>query len=205
MREIERIEFTRMRYVIRSTMPMLFFALLLLPASAARAQVGAYQRDEAVAVRLISGVEGTGARAAIPLGLQIRLAPGWHTYWRSPGEAGFPPRLKWQGSDNLKTATLLYPAPKRYAAYGIETIGYEGDVVLPIGAAVQKPGEALDLHAALDLLVCSNICVPKHFTLALDVPKGPATPSAAAALIDHYRALIPGTAVQSGLSITGLS
>ncbi len=53
--------------------------------------------DNHAAARLITATEATGSASAIEAGLEIRLAPGWHTYWRSPGDAGIPPSIDWAG------------------------------------------------------------------------------------------------------------
>jgi suppressor for copper-sensitivity B len=47
--------------------------------------------DNHATARLITATEATGSASAIEAGLEIRLAPGWHTYWRAPGDAGIPP------------------------------------------------------------------------------------------------------------------
>ncbi len=158
---------------------------------------------------LISGVAATGDLKTIPLGLEVKLAADWHTYWRSPGMAGLPPQIDWQSSlseaSNLKSATLLYPAPRRYTAYGLETIGYRDLVVFPIDAELRTPGKPLKINALLDLLVCSDICVPKHFILKLDLQAGPAKPSADAALIEQFRAQVPKDAAQSGIEIKNIA
>src|SRR3546814_17092667 len=47
------------------------------------------------------------------IGLRVRLAPGWKFYWRTPGEGGVPPQFDWTGSQNLKAAQMVWPAPHR--------------------------------------------------------------------------------------------
>ena len=167
------------------------------------------QTDNAAAVFLVAGVDGVGQLATVPLALDIKLASGWHTYWRSPGEAGLPPVVDWSKSltddNNLKSATLLYPAPKRYTAFGLETIGYRDHILLPIDAELRTPGKPLNIDANLDLLVCSQICVPKHYILKLTVPAGDARESAEAPLIKQFRDQIPGDAEKSGLNITNVT
>ena len=61
--------------------------------------------DDNVQVRLISGVSAVGKDGALPIGLQFRLAEGWKVYWRSAGDAGFPPSIVWDGSRNFGAAT----------------------------------------------------------------------------------------------------
>ncbi len=143
------------------------------------------------AVRLVSAVTGTGDAQHLTLGLQFALAPGWKIYWRSPGDAGYPPRIDWTGSTNLATAELSWPQPQRFTVLGFETIGYAGDVVLPIAIGLARPGEALTIAALVEYLTCDEICVPYTARLTLALPAGPALPSPHAALIGSHAARIP--------------
>ena len=69
-------------------------------------------------VRLIAAAPVVGEAATLGLGLEFRLMPHWKIYWRSPGDAGFPPRLDWKGSTNLAEAQLSWPAPQRFSVSG---------------------------------------------------------------------------------------
>ena len=190
---------------MKRRLALLLLTLWLMPHMACAA-TGDWQRDSDVGVRLIAGVDGVGTDQTVPLGLEVQLSPGWHSYWRSPGPAGLPPALDWHNGDdgNLKSAALLYPAPTRTTAYGLETIGYEDHVVFPIEATLRKPGQPLSIEATLDLLVCSAICVPKNFTLKLTIPAGPAKESTEAPLIKAAHEHVPGSAAQSGLVIKSI-
>ncbi len=143
-------------------------------------------------VRLIAAVGAVGEDDSISLGLEFHMEPGWKTYWRSPGDAGLPPQVDWSGSANLAAAELFWPAPRRYSAYGLETVGYEKTVVLPVTAWLETPGRALALNARVDYLVCKEICIPRRADLTLDLASGIAASTPFAAVIDHYRALVPG-------------
>jgi len=147
----------------------LLVLLCLLPAPVWAAS-SPWQHSDEMAVRLISATEGTGGQAALLLGLDIQLAEGWHTYWRSPGDAGLPPSIDWEDSENLAKLDILYPAPIRYSAMGMDTVGYRGRLVLPLRATLAKQGEPLRLVGALDILLCKDICLPKHFPLVLELP-----------------------------------
>lgn len=181
---------------------MAAFALLLwgAPASAATAASNWSQTDQ-TAVRLIAAATATGDAESLRLGLQFKLSPGWKIYWRSPGDAGLPPQLDWQGSRNLAAATIRWPAPERFELFGFETFGYGDEVVLPLEARPARRGEAASLHLALDYLVCEKICIPYQAALALDLPAGPATPSEYAHLIDRFVARVPGDGARAGLAI----
>ena len=168
------------------------------------AAAGDWGRAEAVSARLVAAVAATGDGTTVPLGLEIRLKPGWKTYWRFPGDAGLAPQLDWSGSGNLAGAALAWPAPVRFSQFGLETFGYEDEVVLPITARRTDRRQPLEARAAVDLLVCHDICVPAHFDLSLTVPLGPATPAAEAALIGRYVQRVPGDGTAAGLALVAV-
>src|SRR5215470_9127541 len=157
--------------------------------------------------RLIAADASVGSGEAVWLGLQFELAPHWKIYWRSPGDAGYPPHLDWSGSENLAGVAVAWPAPERFTVLGFETMGYENAVVLPITARLTKPGEPLHLRAALQYLTCEIVCIPYETTLALDLPAGsaPADATGFGALIARYRAKVPGDGTNSGLRLEGAS
>jgi len=193
---------------MKYTIFLIFIVFLVIPSSA-HALSSEWQQDDAVAVRLISGVNGVGQETTIPLAVDVKLSSDWHTYWRSPGEAGLPPQLDWQKSlnddANLKSARLLYPAPHRYSAFGLETIGYRDHVVFPVLAELRLPGHDLHSDVTIQLLVCSSVCVPKTFNFSLLVPTGPATESAEAPLLKQFRDQVPADGDKSGLLIASLT
>jgi len=156
-------------------------------------------------VRLIAASPSVGTDEQVWLGLQFELAPHWKIYWRSPGDAGYPPHLDWAGAQNLAGAAIAWPAPKRFPVLGLETMGYEDAVVLPISARLARPGEPLRLRAALQYLTCEIVCIPYETTLALDLPAGPAPDGATGfgALIARYRAKVPGDGTAAGLRLEG--
>jgi suppressor for copper-sensitivity B len=158
-------------------------------------------RTDQTQVRLLSAATATGDAAALRLGLQFKLEPGWKIYWRSPGDAGLPPKADWTGSRNLGAVTVDWPAPERFELFDLDTFGYGDEVVLPIDAQVEQRGAPVALRMALDYLVCEKICIPYQAALKLDLPAGPASPSEYAHLIDRYMARVPGDGRGAGLAI----
>ena len=187
--------------------PVLLLLALLLPAQAF-ALSSDWVAEDVASARLVSDSDTVGTGAQIGLGLEVRLANGWHSYWRSPGAAGVPPQLEWVHSasedDNVKSVTLLYPAPRRYTAYGLETVGYRDHVLFPIDVVLAKAGMPLNAELSLDLLVCSSICVPKHFDLKLALPAGASKPSAEAPLLRAARDQLPTDPDNAGLLLRGV-
>src|SRR5438552_1656004 len=83
-------------------------------AAAAEEAASAWVRNEHAALRLIAAATATGNADTIQVGLQFELRPGWKTYWRSPGDAGFPPRGDWSRSSNVADVSVAWPAPERF-------------------------------------------------------------------------------------------
>ncbi|WP_306114975.1 MULTISPECIES: protein-disulfide reductase DsbD [unclassified Roseovarius] len=180
----------------------LIFGLFLQPPSfATAAESDAYQSSTLTA-RLITVEEGvrTDART-ISAGLSITLEEGWKTYWRSPGEVGLPPEVDLNASSNLAAAELLWPAPTRFRAFGIENFGYAGELTYPIRLTIDNPGEALDLKAEVSLLVCSNVCIPENFELTLSLPPGTGVDQTSAAEIALWAERVPVDGDASDVSL----
>jgi DsbC/DsbD-like thiol-disulfide interchange protein len=121
-------------------------------------------------------------------GLDITLDKGWKTYWRVPGDAGVPPQFDWSRSHNVKSVTVLWPAPTRFTDEGGESIGYKNRVVFPMDVVADDPAQPIDL--ALDALlgVCEKICIPVKLEMSL-VQSEPAP--ADASLIAAFAARVP--------------
>lgn len=177
--------------------------LVVWGGGARAAQPGAsdWVENEAGKVRLVAAATATGKAAMARLGLHFQLQPGWKIYWRTPGDAGYPPKIDWTGSKNLGDVTVLWPAPKRFVLAGLQNHGYAGEVVLPLDVALPQPGKAATAKASLDYLACAQICVPMQASLSLTLPHGPAQPSDFAHLISRFAALVPGPADRHGLSV----
>ncbi|NDE91367.1 MAG: hypothetical protein EB059_09590, partial [Alphaproteobacteria bacterium] len=178
------------------------FAFLVLLGLPLHAQIGEWQHHDAGTMRLIASTKATDD-GALTAALHLKLNPGWHTYWRSPGDAGLAPTPDWKDSVNLDKAELQFPYPHRYNEQGLTTNGYEGEIVFPLKITKKDPAAALDLKAKLTLLVCSDICVPADFNLGLSVPAGFASVDGdeATVLIKTYLAKVPKQDDGQGLSL----
>ncbi|MGB3246461.1 MAG: protein-disulfide reductase DsbD domain-containing protein [Sulfitobacter sp.] len=131
--------------------------------------------------------------------IRIKLAPGWKTYWRSPGDAGIPPHFDWSGSTNLRGVGITWPAPKVYPQNGMQTIGYKDELVLPITISARNPGKPVRLRAALDIGVCKDICVPFQISLKATLEGAVTTPTPAIAAALAAR---PYSAKEAGVRST---
>ncbi len=180
-------------------------AALLAVGSWSDAAIGAeaasaWESGPKAEVRLIAATTAVGELDSIPLGVEVKLQDGWKTYWRSPGDAGIPPQVDFEGSTNVAAADFLWPAPARFQYYDLETFGYSKEVVFPIDLALERPGEPAALRARVDMLICDDVCIPHTMNVSLDLPGGPAAPSDHANLINRYRVQVPGDGSGVGLS-----
>lgn len=138
-------------------------ATIVHAVSVAPATAGGGLPPNVVQAEVLPGWEtGGGTRMAA---LRLRLAPGWKTYWRAPGDAGIPPTFDWSGSRNLAGVTLHWPAPDVFHTYGMRTIGYADELILPMELRPERQGEAIRLAAVVDLGICETVCIPAEIAV----------------------------------------
>ncbi|MBD3679729.1 MAG: hypothetical protein HUJ27_15190 [Rhodobacteraceae bacterium] len=149
--------------------PALLAALFTLTAPAS---AGGFDPSDAAEFSVLPGwrtESGTHMAAIV-----VDLAPGWKTYWRSPGEAGIPPSFDWDRSSNLEAVALHWPVPEVFSLNGLRTIGYVNRLILPIELSPSKPGAPIALRTRMELGLCNEICIPMQVTLKADLSADPA-------------------------------
>ena len=152
------------------------------------ADASAWDGDQRAAVRLIAGAQRGAVHRA---GIEIRLAPGWKTYWRYPGDSGIPPRFDFSQSKNVKSVTVRYPAPHRLTDESGTSIGYKGGVVFPLDIVPQNAAQPVMLAVKADYAVCEKICIPAEGKAELSVT---GKPSAQDGWLKQNDDLVPVTA-----------
>lgn len=144
------------------------FALTLAALVAFSAPADADPMDGVAAFEILPGwrtEHGTHMAA-----VRISLAPGWKTYWRAPGDAGIPPQFQWDGSQNIAAAQFHWPIPEVMDQNGMRSIGYHGDVVIPVELTVPDSGAPVQMRGAVQIGVCEDICVPMTFDFDAILP-----------------------------------
>jgi len=144
------------------------------------------------AARLIAGAAHEAADGVwLRAGVEISLAPGWHTYWRYPGASGVPPSFEFAGSENVKSVTVLWPAPVVFAdGAGSRSIGYVEHVVFPLRVVARDASKPALLHVDLRYAICRELCQPAEATLTL-VLSAVVDPSASEAVLAAAEARVP--------------
>jgi DsbC/DsbD-like thiol-disulfide interchange protein len=128
--------------------------------------------------------------------VNLDLAPGWKTYWRSPGDAGIPPSFDWSGSQNVASVRIHWPAPSVFHTNGMQSIGYHDRLLLPVEVQPIDPALPVVLKLRLDLGVCDEICLPASVALRSDL----VAPGAPDAGINAALAARAATAGEAGVT-----
>ncbi len=144
------------------------------------------------------------ATKTLKIGWQVSLKEGWKTYWRSPGEAGLPPRWGWGDAENVDRISVKWPTPHRLHIFDMETLIYNQEVILPIDVAVGDASEPVSLDLELEYMICAEICVPQEGTYRLDIgaPQDLKISFFQQAQLQRYQDMVPIKRSASGVVVT---
>jgi DsbC/DsbD-like thiol-disulfide interchange protein len=148
-------------------------AVAMAPASGAVAESGLASPWSEVhngRVRLVGGAPAAAGAKAYLAGVEVGLAKGWKTYWRAPGDAGVPPMFEWEGSANVASVKVLYPAPSRLREPVAESIGYKDGVLFPVEVVPKDASKPAELALNVEFGICRDICIPAQAKLSLTLP-----------------------------------
>ncbi|MEO7255311.1 MAG: thioredoxin family protein [Casimicrobium sp.] len=109
------------------------------------------------------------------VGLSIKHVPHWHTYWKNPGDSGYPTKITWQLPAGYGVSEFDWPTPKRIATGPIVNFGFDGDVLLPLTVSVPTSaavGDSVTLTGKAEWLVCKDVCIPEEGDVSLTLPIG---------------------------------
>jgi thiol:disulfide interchange protein/DsbC/DsbD-like thiol-disulfide interchange protein len=107
------------------------------------------------------------------VGLSIKHAPHWHTYWKNPGDSGYPTKVTWDLPAGYAVSEFDWPVPQRLRTGPIVNFGYEGEVLLP--ATVKVPanaamGSSITIKGKAEWLVCKDVCIPEEGIVSMTLP-----------------------------------
>ncbi|WP_439551857.1 protein-disulfide reductase DsbD family protein [Falsiroseomonas sp.] len=141
-------------------------------------------RSPRATVTLAADVAAVAPGEAFRLGLRLRLAEGWHTYWRNAGDAGAPPEVTLALPEGVAAGTIQWPIPDRIPYGPLVNYGYKNEVLLPLQVSIPAAftGDTLAVRAEATWLVCADVCIPEDGAFTLTLPVAPrAVPSPIAA------------------------
>ncbi|HWV98150.1 MAG TPA: protein-disulfide reductase DsbD domain-containing protein [Candidatus Acidoferrum sp.] len=127
-------------------------------------------------------------------GIRLQMDPGWHTYWKNPGDSGMATQIQWQLPPGVTAGKVRWPAPEKMPESGLTTYVYTNEVVLlvPLKLSTEVSPGRLELKATLSWLECEVLCVPGKANVQASLtvgtePKG----SADAPLLERWEAQLP--------------
>ena len=143
-----------------------------LPGNAATTRV---DTGQVVAELWVHAPQGAGPASRFWLGLSLRHAPEWHTYWRNPGDSGLPTQIELVlPPAGLQLGETIWPLPHKLRAGDLTNYGYDGTVLLVVPVQVPPSADPLAKSWALNItanwLVCRLECIPQEANFQVEVP-----------------------------------
>jgi thiol:disulfide interchange protein len=180
-----------------------FFAVLLFLASPHSAFTQTYQGRELVQASLVAEVTAIVPGKPFTVGLLLKVAPNWHTYWKFAGDAGIATEIKWNLPAGWKAGEMQWPIPLKLDEPGdIQIYGYHDEVLLlqEITPSASLAGQSANLSAEANWLVCEKICIPGSAKLQLELPVAPKNAPANEDLFARYRRSLPQAWPEAGVA-----
>lgn len=158
------------------------------------AATSSWSSSEHAKLRLIAGPTLPSGKQRI--GVEIVMSPGYKTYWRSPGQFGVPPSFDWTGSSNIGGLDVRWPVPERFQDSAGYSIGYVGEVVIPVSVQPVDPAKPVMVVLKLEYAVCDKICIPARGEASLWLEPGVTTVTSPR--LESFEAKVP-VAVKAGV------
>ncbi len=156
-----------------AVLPALMVALLLgAPLLSGKAQAQPVQTGH-IEVELVSQEAGATPGSTVYVALRQKIQPGWHTYWRNPGDAGDATKIVWTLPAGWTAGDIVWPTPEKSRVGPLLDFAYTGEVLLPVPISVPanaQVGSVVTLKAAAAFLVCEQVCVPEDAVVTLTLP-----------------------------------
>jgi thiol:disulfide interchange protein DsbD len=147
-------------------------------------------------VKLLLSADTAKPGDTIFAGVDLKMEPGWHTYWKNPGDAGSPTKIEWTLPPGISAGEIQWPLPKKLPPAEVTTYGYEDEVALIVPLKVEAKfsttASPIDLKAKVAWLECKESCIPADANIAAKLNVGSETKSSAdAAIIDLWKSKVP--------------
>lgn len=172
--------------------PLAIFLVDLDAAAAQGARIeSSWVETDFSRVRLVSASDAVGIDGTVRLGFHAVFDEGWHFYWRSAADIGFPPAFNWSRSVNVASVEIDWPAPKRYNLLGFDSYAYAREVVLPIRVTAVDATKPVSVRTEVFFAICADICIFNEETFRVDLPPGEGGRTVHADLIERFARLVP--------------
>lgn len=170
-------------------------AVCLFVLSAALAQAQQLPQGELVRARLVAEHQSVQPGQIAWVAVQLAMRPGWHVYFRNPGDAGLPTTIEWSLPGGWRAGDIAWPRPIRFETGGLASFGYKDAVALLVPLHVPTDAQAgAELTAQVSWLACEVVCIPGDAHVQLTLPVAASSPALdpdAIALFSATRARLP--------------
>jgi len=117
-------------------------------------------------VKLVLSADTAKPGDTILAGVDLKMEPGWHTYWKNPGAAGMATEIKWQLPPGVTAGEIQWPLPKKLPPAEVTTYGYEDEVMLIVPLTIETNSNLAEgqitLKANVSWLECKEVCIPAN-------------------------------------------
>ncbi|MEZ5918482.1 MAG: protein-disulfide reductase DsbD family protein [Alphaproteobacteria bacterium] len=166
-----------MKRLYPAVLAALFLCLSLLASSAFAEGVQENAQEERyVKIRLLAERGAVKPGEEIWVALEQSIHPGWHTYWKNPGDSGMAPKIEWSLPAGFEMGPVQWPVPRKLPYGPLLNYGYEGHAILlqKLQVPDEIPSGAFDVGADVEILVCKEECIPEYgtYSLTLNGPEG---------------------------------
>jgi len=148
-----------------------------------------------VRVKLVSNIDRVKPGESFDLGVLFDIDPGWHIYWKYPGETGLPTKIEFDIPDGYQAGGIIWPIPSAYnKTDGGTDFGYESSVMLwtnikvPSNVQIDK---SANIETQVSWISCKEICIPGKATLNFAAKLGERKSSNSEALFTAWSDSIP--------------
>jgi len=127
-----------------------------------------------VNVTVLSDKTTTTRDSLITLGFKMQMAAGWHTYWKNPGDAGYPTHVSWKLPEGVIKSDISWPTPEKIYVGDLVNYGYKDEVILisTIKIPPNYQSNTLQIKALIKWLACKEICIPGEQKVSKEVKIG---------------------------------
>jgi len=145
-----------------------------------------------VRAELIADADTTGEDFTV--GVVLTMEPGWHVYWKNPGDSGLATTVELWLPEGFVAGSLGWPLPESFTQPGnLGAYGYSG--VVTLAATVEAPeawSTDIGVRARVSWLACKDVCLLGDADLELELPLTALRAGAAGDLLEQWRRLLPG-------------
>lgn len=164
---------------------------LLLLSGTARLNA-AVVKDAHVAAELLTDAVTVEPGGTFWAAVRLVMDPGWHTYWKNPGDSGLATSVEWNLPPGFESAgELRWPAPRGFEDGAGMSYGYSGEtfLLMPVRVPDTLPATPITLSAEVRWLACQEVCLPGRARLETTLPAD----AAARAMVEEAHRRLPLT------------